>query len=141
MEVFLLKSIMGGCQARAVTRVVPHVHFRRASSNVEVLDKEKNLESYYLFWLDPTARSPEYLEIPDELRAIVNHVRIFESFHQCQIEINKVLTGKIFLLTDILHGLPCLNLIHDHPTLDSVYMYGSTNNTFEIPRATFHKVN
>ncbi|CAF3386784.1 unnamed protein product [Rotaria socialis] len=118
---------MGGCAARE-NAPVRHV-IRRVSSNkfIEPKDRE-NLESYYLFWLDNTARSPEFMEASDELRAVINHVEIFESNEECVRRFEKIKQGKIFLIANLTQGLLLLPIIHHHQELCSIYMYPNRDN-------------
>jgi hypothetical protein len=93
----------------------------------EIID-EKNLESYYLFWLDSTVRSPEFIETQDELRSIINQVKIFESNIECQKEFEKITNGKIFFIVTCIQASSLLSIIHDHKQLDSIYIYHSGDN-------------
>ena len=118
---------MGGCTAKQATRAVSPVRITPGTYDLLPVDRGKNLESYCLFWLDSTARSPELIEASDELRAIINYVKIFESIKECQDEVRRTTDGKIFLITSMRQGLSLLTTVHDHPQLDSVYMYDSGN--------------
>ncbi|CAM4757210.1 unnamed protein product [Rotaria magnacalcarata] len=118
---------MGGCAARE-RPTVRHV-IRRVSSSEFIKPKvRENLESYYLFWLDNTARSPEFMEAPDELRVVINHVEIFESNEECVRRFEKIKQGKIFLIANLTQALLLLPRIHDHQELYSIYMYPDRNN-------------
>src|SRR5579871_1482769 len=94
---------MGGCAARGREPVYPSI-VRSVSIAVPKFDDQKNLESYYLFWLDNTARSPEFLESHEELRSIINYLKIFESNKECEKAFEKITNGKIFLITNCHQG-------------------------------------
>ncbi len=113
---------MGGCAAREVPRVRPSI-IRTAVNAFPKIPDQENLESYYLFWLDSTVRSPEFIETHDELRSIINHVKIFESNLECQIEFEQITNGKIFLIVNCVQSLSLLPIVHDHKQLHSIYVY------------------
>ena len=119
---------MGGCAVRdqrlRIPEIVPYAPY-----NFEGLDDQKNLESYYLFWLDATARSPEFIEAQDELRSMINYVKIFESSAECQRQFSKISSGKIFFIANSIPSLSLLPIIHDHEQLHSIYIYHNDNNT------------
>ena len=131
---------MGGCAATRVTRVVAPIRFDLHPDALPTIDARKNLESYYLFWLDRTARSPEHIEVQDDLRSIVNYVQIFDSVVECQNEIEKINKGTIFLLADLSLGLEVLAKVHDHIPLNSVYLYDPTNGTDRSEPSSYKKV-
>src|SRR4051794_31986568 len=110
---------MGGC---AVAREPRHAQIVVPSIIHLPKFDEKNLELYYLFWLDSTVRSPEFIETHDELRSIINHVKIFESNKECQREFEKITNGKIFLIINSTQSLSLLPNIHDHKQLHSIYI-------------------
>jgi hypothetical protein len=99
------------------------------------IDDKKNLESYYLFWLDSTVKSPEHIETAIELRSIINYLKTFETNMECQREFNKIINGKIFLIASYSQGLSLLPTIHDHKQLHSVYIY-QKNDTVDMERIT-----
>lgn len=121
---------MGGCAARegpvrvrpVITKTVPDV------LQVPEITDQENLESYYLLWLDSTVKSPEFIEMHDELRSIINYVKIFESNIECQREFGKITNGKIFLIVNCVQGLSLLPLVHDHKQLHSIYVYHNGDN-------------
>lgn len=131
---------MGGCQATRVTRVVAPIRFDLHPDALPTIDARKNLESYYLFWLDRTARSPEHIETHDDLRSIVNYVQTFDSATECQIEIEKINKGTIFLLADLSLGLEVLAKVHEHVPLNSVYLYDPTNKMDRSEPPPYKKV-
>ena len=131
---------MGGCAATQVTRVVPPIRFDLHPESLPTIDARKNLESYYLIWLDRTARSPEHIETEDDLRSIVNFVQTFDSVAECQSEIEKISKGTIFLLADLSLGLQVLAKIHDHIPLNSVYLYDTTNKADRPDPLPYNKV-
>jgi uncharacterized membrane protein len=116
---------MGGCAAIPDRNVISPMRVPTVATDLPRIDNQKNLESYYLFWLDSTARSPEYMEIFQNLRSIINFVKIFESTSECQKAVMKVDRGKIFVISHVLQGLILLNAVHDHPQLESIYLYKS----------------
>jgi hypothetical protein len=118
---------MGGCAAREVPRVRPSI-IRTAVNAFPKIPDQENLESYYLFWLDSTVRSPEFIETQDELRSIINQVKIFESNIECQKEFEKITNGKIFFIVTCIQASSLLSIIHDHKQLDSIYIYHSGDN-------------
>jgi hypothetical protein len=130
---------MGGCTARQATRAVSPVRILPGTVGLLPVDRGKNLESYYLFWLDSTARSPEFIEASDELRGTINYVKIFERTKDCQDEVSRTTKGKIFLITSLKQGLSLLTMVHDHPQLDSVYMY-DPSNTADRQQKQYNKV-
>jgi len=113
---------MGGCTARGPERTEAVISKKVINILPEIIDR-KNLESYYLFWLDSTVRSPEFIETHDELRSIINHVKIFESNIECQIEFEQIINGKIFLIVNCVQSLSLLPIVHDHKQLHSIYIY------------------
>ncbi|CAF2610615.1 unnamed protein product [Rotaria sp. Silwood2] len=121
---------MGGCAARPRAVVHPSV-IRFVPDDDELpirsIDR-KNLESYYLFWLDSTVRSPEFIETQDELRSIINYMKIFESNDECEKEFKKIENGKIFFIVNCVQGLLLLPKVHDHKQLHSIYMYHNRDN-------------
>ncbi|CAF0981918.1 unnamed protein product [Rotaria sordida] len=118
---------MGGCATRPRAVVHPSV-VRFIPEESSISTDRKNLESYYLFWLDSTVRSPEFIETQDELRAIINYMKIFESNEECEKEFKKIKNGKIFLIVNCVQGLLLLPNIHDHQKLHSIYMYHNHDN-------------
>lgn len=113
---------MGGCATRPGRVIHPMVRSlsvdERPSINVQ-----ENLESYSLFWLDGTAKSPENIEVRDELRAIVNYTKIFESTEEFIRDFEKITHGKIFLIVNYAQGFPLLSRIHNYQELYSIYIY------------------
>ena len=69
------------------------------------------------------------IEAVDELREIINYVKIFESTKECHDEVRRTADGKIFLIANLTQGLSLLTTAHDHPQLDCVYLYDSSGNT------------
>lgn len=118
----------GGCSASDAVRVRPVIHGTTSNNLLNDVD-ERNLELYYLFWLDPTVRSPEHIDTKDELRAIVNYLKVFERNSECVNEFNNVTKGKIFLLVSCVQSIPVLPVIHDHKSLHSIYIYHSGDTT------------
>ena len=104
--------------------VVPFI-----SDVFEEMGDQKNLESYYLFWLDTTVRAPEFMEAEDELRSIINYVKIFESSAERQREFSKI--------TNSIPSLSLLSTIHNHKQLHSIYIYHNDNNT-SLERTVSH---
>ncbi|CAF4563733.1 unnamed protein product [Rotaria sp. Silwood1] len=118
---------MGGCAARPRAAVHPAVvRFIPDESPISI--DRKNLESYYLFWLDSTVRSPEFIETQDELRTIINYMKIFESNEECEKEFKRIKNGKIFLIVNCIQGLLLLPNVHDHQRLHSIYIYHNRDN-------------
>jgi hypothetical protein len=113
---------MGGCSASGPVRTEAVISKKVINILPEIID-QKNLELYYLFWLDSTVRSPEFIETHDELRSIINHVKIFESNLECQIEFEQITNGKIFLIVNCVQSLSLLPIVHDHKQLHSIYVY------------------
>lgn len=131
---------MGGCAVRGPTHVRPVIERTRIDLSPESIE-EKNLESYYLFWLDSTVRSPEFIETHNELRSIINHVKIFESNIQCLIEFEKILNGKIFLIINCTESLSLLPKLHNHRYLHSIYIYHNGDNIdMEQAKIQYRKV-
>jgi len=132
---------MGGCAAKEGSVRVRPVVMRTVPDSLlvpEVTD-QKNLESYYLIWLDSTVRSPEFIEMHDELRSIINYVKIFESNIECQREFEKITIGKIFLILNCVQGLSLLPMVHDHKQLHSIYVYHNGDNVDMEQAATQYK--
>ena len=119
---------MGGCSAREAVRVRPVIQGSPAKDVLDSID-DRNLELYSLFWIDPTARSPEHIETKNELRAIINYVKIFERIPECVEEFANVMNGKIFLLVDCVQSLSLLPVIHDRKQLHSIYIYHNHDTT------------
>jgi hypothetical protein len=113
---------MGGCAARErvhVDRVIDRATFK----NLPKINEQKNLESYYLFWLDSTIRSPEFMETHDELRSIVNYLKASETNTECLEEFSEITKGKIFLIVNCVQSLSLLPIVHNHKQLHSIYIY------------------
>jgi len=129
---------MGGCAATGPERVQPVITRAKIEFLPEITD-EKNLELYYLLWLDSTVRSPEFIEAHDELRSIINHVKIFESNIQCQNQFEKITNGKIFLIVNCVQSLSLLPIVHDHKQLNSIYIYHNGDSINMEQTATQYK--
>jgi hypothetical protein len=113
---------MGGCAAREEMRV-DRVIQRVSIKNLPKVTDQKNLELYYLFWLDSTVRSPEFIETQDELRSIVNYLKTLETNTECLEELNKITKGKIFLIVNSVQSISLLPIVHNHKQLHSIYIY------------------
>lgn len=129
---------MGGCATRPSVR---QNAIRSFVTDVPEIIEEENLESYYLFWLDETAKSPEYIETHAELRLIIDHLKIFESNIQCLRKFKTVENGKIYLLINCKQSLFLLPRIHDHKQLHSIYIYHNGDNIdMEQTKTKYRKV-
>jgi hypothetical protein len=117
---------MGGCAARPERMPIHPILVRPVHDILpEIEDNPKNLESYYLFWLDSAVRSPELIETHDELRSIINYLKPMETNTECLVELEKITNGKIFLIANSIHALSILPNIHNHKQLHSIYLYHS----------------
>ena len=100
---------MGGCAARPERMPIHPILVRPVHDILpEIEDNPKNLESYYLFWLDSAVRSPELIETHDELRSIINYLKPMETNTECLVELEKITNGKIFLIANSIHALSIL---------------------------------
>jgi tetratricopeptide (TPR) repeat protein len=121
---------MGGCAVRERgVQVTPYDHQSRLPAYDHDLNelirttRQKNLESYCLFWLDDAVRSPELIETPGTLRSIIDRVNLFETSNECEQEFERIENEKIFLIANHIQGRLLIPKVHDHKQLVSIYLY------------------
>ena len=86
---------------------------------------DRNLESFYIFWLDAKVNSTEENQKAQiKLRQIINHLETFEDQNLCHQHISSVSQqDRLILITSGTCGRQLIPQIHHLQQISSIYVY------------------
>ncbi|CAF3356709.1 unnamed protein product, partial [Rotaria sp. Silwood2] len=86
---------------------------------------DSNLETFSLVWLDSSVNdSQENLHTQQQLRTIINHLRIFDNSHNCENYIRSVSNhDRIVIIASGVSGRLLVPRIHNLRQVCSIYVY------------------
>lgn len=104
----------------------------------------ENFELLSLIWLDNMADSTEEnREIQEKFRSIVNHVRVFETSHECEHFIKNIINDKyekIILIVSGRLGQEIIENIHHLKQIISIFVYCFDKDKNELWTKNYKKV-
>jgi hypothetical protein len=99
--------------------------------------EENNLEMYYLIWFGDVSSI-----ILQSLRALINHLKIFEDINQCESYIRSLSKhDRAILIINNDDSRKLITSIHELPQVYSVYIYGKYQKRNDRWIQQFPKVN
>ncbi|CAF1398030.1 unnamed protein product [Adineta ricciae] len=92
---------------------------------------DENLEIFALLWLySPTDDQHENADIQQQLRSIINYLKLFDDIDDCEQYIRSLSKDdRLVILTDDKFALPITSRIHDLRRITSIYIISSDNET------------
>jgi hypothetical protein len=100
-----------------------------------------NLESFACLWLDQNVNSTEdNLRTQQELRQVINHLRIFADSDQCEQYIEQITNEKIVLIVSGLLGRQVVPRLHSLPQFSACYVFCQDKKANEQWANKYHKV-
>jgi len=92
-----------------------------------------NYEIFSLVWLDSQADElPEYNNVQEKLRTIINYLKIFENLDQCEQYIRSISKyDRLILIVNYPFAQEITSRIHSLRQLSSIYIYGANKETNE----------
>lgn len=102
----------------------------------------ENLETYSLVWLDDTVKeSKENIDVQQQLRSVINRLKIFERVDQCEQYIRSVSSqDRIVLIVSGRLGQEIVPRINDFRQISSIYIYCSDKKKHEQWATKYSKV-
>jgi hypothetical protein len=105
----------------------------KESSNTPslLLTSGENLEIFSLIWLDylSTNDTNENIDIQQQLRSIINYLKIFENIDDCEEYIRSLSKdNRIVLLINEKFALEITTRIHELRQVISIYIYSTDND-------------
>lgn len=90
----------------------------------------ENLEIFSLIWLDlSTNNIHENIDIQQQLRTIINYLKLFEDIDDCEQYIRSLTTDdRIVILINEKFALEFISRIHELRQIISIYIYSTDNN-------------
>jgi plasmid stabilization system protein ParE len=87
--------------------------------------KDENLETFSLIWLDAKVnQTKENRQAQQNLRHIINHIKIFEDRHQCEQYILSLSPhDRVVLIVSGRCGRKIVPQIHQLRQISSIYVY------------------
>ena len=120
---------------------------KQVSSDASVSSKTKdhsqksNLESFACFWLDQSVDSTQdNRETHQELRQVINHLRIFNDSDACEQCIREITQEKVVLIVSGMLGSKIIPRIHDLPQLSTCYVFCQNKQNNEKWAKNYAKV-
>jgi hypothetical protein len=96
-----------------------------------LLTSGENLEIFSLIWLDylSTNDTNENIDIRQQLRSIINYLKIFEDINDCEEYIRSLSKdNRIVLLINEKFALEMTTRIHELRQVISIYIYSTDND-------------
>jgi hypothetical protein len=114
-----------------------------AASMIDAAQRDENLETYCLIWLDTSVNSSEEnLHAQQQLRSSINHLLTFEDDHQCLQYIHSVpKDDRIVLIVSGKLGRLVVPKIARLRHISSIYVYCMDKKANEQWAQDFSKVN
>jgi hypothetical protein len=87
----------------------------------------ENPEIFCLIWLDlPTNNNQENLEIQQQFRSIINHLKIFQDIDECEQYIRSLTKDdRIVFVSHEKFASEIINHIHELRQITSIYIYST----------------
>ncbi len=103
---------------------------------------KKNLETYFLIWLDVTVNtSEENIEAQQQLRTSINHLTTFDDENECEEYIRSISKDdRIVLIVSGQLGQQFVPRIHQLQQIFSIYVYCMNKIENEKWTPNFNKV-
>ena len=106
------------------------------------LGEETTLETYSLVWLDAGVGLTDNLVTKHKLRALINHVEVFQQSDQCAKYIQSLSKHeRVVLITNDQLGQQLVPKIHSFRQISSVYVYNTNEHGDKNWSKPFYKVN
>jgi hypothetical protein len=100
-----------------------------------------NLESFACLWLDQNVNSTQdNRDTLQELRQVINHLRIFDNSDQCEQYIRQITKEKVVLIVSGSLGQQVVPRLHDLPQFSACYVFCQDEKGNKQWASKYHKV-
>jgi hypothetical protein len=100
-----------------------------------------NLESFACLWLDQNVNSTQdNRDTLQELRQVINHLRIFDNSDQCEEYIRQITKEKVVLIVSGSLGRQVVPRLHDLPQFSACYVFCQDEKGNKEWASKYHKV-
>ncbi|CAF3336236.1 unnamed protein product [Rotaria socialis] len=90
------------------------------SKKISFAGDEPNYEDFSLVWL---SEKRNQIEVPGQLRSIINYLKLYHNVEQCVKYVLSIQSEKIFLIIPDTLSNAVIPRVHDHCHLEHIYIY------------------
>ena len=112
-----------------------------SKNELNINTNDNRLEMVSLIWLDSDEKINDNRDVQQNLRSIINQLKIFQDSHECQRYIElRPKEDRLILIVSGQIGHIAIPLIHRYQQVLSIYVYGNDKKNYERWTSQFLKV-